>query len=100
MAALVVYRNYLINSIGLPNNTNTNCIIDAGLNDFGTMLDYKPDDVKKLVTALKKGTGQMPDLVNPGVYIAATPMTVSPIVENRLSYGYSLAKFISIWVGT
>ena len=66
MAALVVYRNYLINSIGLPNNTNANRIIDAGLDDFGTMPDYKPVDVKKLVTALKKGTGQMPDPINPG----------------------------------
>ena len=63
MASLVVYHNYLINSIGLLNNTNANGIIDARLDNFVTMPDYKPDDIKKLVTALKKGTGQMPDSV-------------------------------------
>ena len=96
MAALVAYRNYLINNIGMTNNNNAMRIIDAGLDDFQTMPDYKTEDVKKMVTALRKGTGQMPDPLNPGAFVNATPMTVSPIVEKRLSYACTLAKFYQI----
>ena len=95
MAALVAYRNYLVTVAGVSTNSSANRIIHAGLDDFDIMPDYKADDIKKMCTALRKGTGQMPDPANPGALINATPITIGPIVERRLTYACALSKFYS-----
>ena len=78
------YNTYLRSTINLTTNPRLNAIRDGGLDSFNSMSDFEDEDVKTLVSGVRKN--------------ATNPISVNAIMEKKLKvacFGARLYTMIS-----